>query len=45
MDLIIALLIVVLAYALGFSVNPLLWVIVTPPALWLVSSHDRRARI
>ena len=45
MDLFVALLIVVLGYALGISVNPLLWVIVTPPALWLVSSHDRLARI
>ena len=45
MDLLVALIFVVVADVLGMLVHPLLWVIVIVPALWLVSGHDRRARV
>ena len=44
MDLLVALTIVVVAYVLGLVVHPMLWLVVVAPAIWLVGTHDRRAR-
>jgi hypothetical protein len=44
-DILVALLIVAVAAALGIVVHPILWVIVIVAALWLFGRSRHRARV
>jgi hypothetical protein len=44
MDIVIAIVIVVVAAALGLVVHPLLWFIAVLAIVWLFARHDSRSR-